>query len=280
MVTLFGDVVTQHGGWISSGSLVETFAAFGYSERSVRSAVYRLAQEDWITGKKMGRKSYCSITQSATKQFQKAAKRIYARQAPPQDDGWLLLMPSFVSDAKLPQLKRQLKWLGFSRLTSGVYAHPQCAQQQLEETLDELKLKKSVVIFSAQSLDACSEQLLKKLVYEKWQLKKIAKSYQSFITIYQKLMAKDPCHTIKAQSALMLRLLLIHEYRRIILKDHQLACNMLPVDWPAATARELTANLYLDLVPASSDYIQQSLQRMDGHLPPADAQFFYRFQCD
>ena len=45
IVTLFGDVVSQHGGVIWLGSLVEALGLLGIDERLVRTSTFRLVQE-------------------------------------------------------------------------------------------------------------------------------------------------------------------------------------------------------------------------------------------
>ncbi len=48
VMTLFGDVITPHGGEVWLGSLIELLAPFGISDRLVRTSVYRLAEEGWL----------------------------------------------------------------------------------------------------------------------------------------------------------------------------------------------------------------------------------------
>ncbi len=298
-MTLFGDVVSQHGDWVSLASLIEVMADYGFNERSVRTAVFRLSKEDWLVAKKIGRKSYYSYTENARRQFIKAAQRIYSQSIYSTGDQWLIVLPSFVEEKKLNLFKRQLKWLGFSALTSGAYAHPQCAQESLEETIAELGLADSVITFCAKTLDQKANQVLKKLVLEKWQLKELAERYLEFIQIYQPLLDaagkllnetsdqgknldqekhSDEEEQRLLQSMFQIRVLLIHEYRRILLKDHQLAPNMLPNDWPAQEAVDLVSQIYKLVRQSSCEFIEQHLYNVDGYLPAARASFFERYE--
>jgi len=291
LVTLFGDVVSQHGEWVSLASLIDVMQDYGFNERSVRTAVFRLTKDDWLVAKKIGRRSYYSYTENARRQFVKAEKRIYSQSIYSSGDQWLIVLPSFIEEKKLILFKRQLKWLGFSALTSGAYAHPQCAQETLEETIAELKLTDSVITFCAKTLDQNATQVLKKLVLEKWQLDELAQRYTEFIQIYQPLIdtlkqiiKKDDCgidsesKTIGLQHLFQLRVLLIHEYRRILLKDHQLAPSMLPADWPAKQAVDLVISIYQVLMQPSCQFICQNLTNAKGDLPAAKAAFYRRYQ--
>ncbi len=64
LITLFGDVVEAHGGEISLGSLIRLAIPLGANERLVRTSVYRLAQDDWVSGTRQGRRSYYRLTTS------------------------------------------------------------------------------------------------------------------------------------------------------------------------------------------------------------------------
>ncbi len=259
--------------------MIEELEPLGYSERLIRTSVFRLVQEDWLQVKKIGRKSYYAFTESANNHYTKAARRIYAVTIEHHDDRWLLVIPSFVTEDKMVNFKRQLKWLGFSSLTSGTYAHPSFERSSLEETIKELEITGSVITFSAKTIDDDSSQALKKLVFEKWNLRNLQQQYHNFIKIYQPLLeVLKITPELTSQQSFLLRTLLIHEYRRILLKDHELSSNMLPEDWNGYQANQLVKNLYSKLDKKSCCYIVSSLQAMDGYLPKASIEFERRFR--
>ena len=78
-------------------------------------------------------------------------------------------------------------------------------------------------------------------------------------------------------TALQLRLLLLHDYRRLLLRDPQLPAALLPPDWPGQQARSLCQALYLRLLPASERHLDTHLQLADGTLPTASARLQQRF---
>jgi len=278
LVTVFGDVISQHGQWVWMGSLIEALSSLGYSERLVRTSVFRLVKDDWLQVKKIGRKSYYSLTENANNHYTKAARRIYSPERKHDDDRWLIVIPSFVEDAQLVQFKRQLKWLGFSSLATGVYAHPFGDKDSLNATLIELNLENSVIVFSAETVDKNSLKVLKKQVYQKWQLNQLSDYYTQFINTYQKQYDLIKKENISAEQAFIIRLLLIHDYRRIILKDNELSSSMLPEDWSGYKAHFLTKALYRLLSKQSQSYIVNSLINSDGCLPKASFEFDDRFR--
>ena len=279
VVTVFGDVISQHGGWVWLGSLINSLQPLGFSERLIRTSVYRLVQEDWLQGKKVGRKSFYAFTDSASKHYAKAERRIYSGNRRYSDDRWLIVLPCFVAEAKLNVFKRQLQWLGFSALTTGAYAHPSIDQTSLVETVSELNLNDSVIIFSSKTLDNWSDKVLRKLVFEKWTVEKLQSDYQSIINDYQaRLLSLVKSKQLADQNSYLLRLLLIHEYRRVLLKDHELPENMLPENWIGYSVNQLVKDSYANLAKPSNRYITGQLESFDGLLSQADQTFTTRFK--
>ncbi len=279
IVTVFGDVVSQHGGWIWLGSLIDSLSDLGYSERLVRTSVFRLVEDDWLQVKKIGRKSYYSLTLNAENHNKKASRRIYAPSNISNGDEWLIVIPSFVTEEKLESFKRQIRWLGFSTIASSVYAHPSFDKSSLDEMLKEMALSGEVIVFSARTLDNQSSLALKKLVFQKWNLKELQNKYDRLITDYQPILDSiGKTQKMSYQHSLLLRLLLIHEYRRILLNDHELSQNMLPSEWSGIKANQLVKKLYSVLEKPSRIYISDRLESMDGFLPKCSETFKNRFR--
>lgn len=280
LVTFFGDVMSVHGEWVWLGSLIEALQPLGYSERLVRTSVFRLVQDQWLQTEKVGRKSYYSFTDTAKKHNQKAARRIYAGEFGTWDGCWLIVLPTFVSEPKLTEFRRQLEWLGFSPLASGVYAHPSFEQQSLEETVEEMALSDSVVIFTSKTLDQASNAVLKHLVMDRWNIAELEQNYQSFINTYAPMQALLKTTKLNDKQSFLLRLLMIHEYRRILLKDHELPQDMLPKPWAGFAAHKLVSQMYGQLATPSSHYVKRVLDNTQGKLPEESTDFWVRFKYE
>ncbi len=74
-----------------------------------------------------------------------------------------------------------------------------------------------------------------------------------------------------------MRTLLIHAYRRVLLRDPQLPAALLPLDWPGAAAYALCRDLYRLTHRAAERHLTATLQDAEGRLPPASAEFHARF---
>ncbi|MCS6810775.1 MAG: phenylacetic acid degradation operon negative regulatory protein PaaX, partial [Tepidimonas sp.] len=92
IVTVFGDAVLPRGARLWLGSLIELLAPLGINERLVRTAVYRLVQEGWLTTRAHGRRTDYLLTEAGLARVDEAARQIYAARAPSWDLHWRLLV--------------------------------------------------------------------------------------------------------------------------------------------------------------------------------------------
>lgn len=257
VVTFFCDVVTQHGSEIWLGSVIRALTPLGINERLTRTSVYRLVQDGWLESRKQGRRSFYRLTQTGQNYYQRAAKRIYASNYPDWDGGWSLLFTSLVPEEKRDALKRGLSWLGYGQMAAGVHALPCNQTRTLDELLTDLDLQDRVVQMQAQADDTES---LKKLVLSRWKLDELQRVYKDFVSLFVE--ARNALHAQKqadGHTLVLLRILLIHEYRRILLKDPELPAKMLPGDWEGHTARTLTAEIYRELTKPTATWVRHEL---------------------
>lgn len=83
--------------------------------------------------------------------------------------------------------------------------------------------------------------------------------------------------SIAGEVAFILRTLLLHEYRKIHLRDPLLPAALLPPAWAGTDAQKLCRQLYAQMFPASEHYLSETVQTQAGTLPPPAAEVFYRF---
>jgi len=277
VVTVFGDSISQHGGWIWLGSLIKALAPFGYTERLVRTAVFRLAQQDWLQINKIGRRSYYCFTDSANSFTEKAARRIYSAGSVNWDGSWTLVSPVFVPEDKKAEFRKSMLWQGYNSLVNGMYAHPSSEKTSLEETLHEQKLLGKVIVFSASADDLNSQAALKTLAEQKWNLAELRDMYGEFLDYYRPLTKKMQASSVTPQLSFLLRTLMLHDYRRVLLRDPDFPEAMLPNGWIGFEALEQAKRLYAILSKNSIEYIQCSLENAQGALPVVNSRYYKRF---
>jgi phenylacetic acid degradation operon negative regulatory protein len=278
IVTFFGDVVSQHGNTIWLGSLVNAMAQLGINERLVRTSVFRLVKDGWLESERVGRRSFYRFTSYGSQEYQRAARRIYALESGQWKGQWKLLIPQDIPDKQREPFRRSLHWQGYRAIAAGTYARPGDSGYNLIETLEEFGMTDKVVVLDANTSALTSKQSLRKLVGDNWQLEDVAQGYQDFLARYKALQkwsrGKQPADP---ESAFIARVLLIHDYRRILLQDTPLPDELLPPAWPGDAARTLTGQVYKAVAQASNDYILTQLEPGNGPMPEADASFWSRF---
>lgn len=279
IITLFGDVVSQHDKEIWLGSLIHALEPLGVNERLVRTSVFRLVKEGWLSVEREGRRSFYQLTSSGGQEYQRAAQRIYASQGEEWRGRWQILLPVNVPDELREDFKRSLNWLGFRAISPGTFARPGGDAASIRDVLDEFNLRDGVIVMDAETNAVTTKQDLKATINHHWALDQLADSYGNFIEQFKPLLqALDKARQPSAANAFHGRLLLIHEYRRTLLRDTSLPEDLLPSQWPGKTARSMVARIYKHLQKPSLDYIKSELISRQGHLPNPSKAFFERFE--
>jgi len=274
-ITIFGDVISQQGGSVWLGSLVTAMAEFGLNERQVRTALFRLVKDDWLTAEQRGRRSFYALSPAGQRHYARAAARIYAFEHASWDGEWTLVMPGAIAPSAREHLRKRLGWQGFGLLGSSMLAHPRADAGALAETLAELDIETGVVVWRAHALD---DEPLRELVRSAWQLEDIAARCSAFVKRFEPVAALlDDDAPYTGRDALVLRCVLIHDYRRILLRTIDLPPELLPADWPGFAAMRLVRHVYGQVHAAASAYASTVLERAQGQLPAPGASFHARF---
>ncbi len=289
IVTVFGDALLPRGGRIWLGSLARLMAPLGLNERLIRTTLSRLVQDHWLTVIAEGRRSDYALSATGRIRFEEASTQIYARQAPPWDGRWRILL--HVGEWAGPEreaLRRALFWHGFGQLGPRDYVHPSADLRNVLAHLHEdgmEGLATQLLPLEGQRVQAADRAKMSAsdadLVARAWNLGELADRYQSFAEQYQPFVAtqgsKAQAQPIAAATAFLLRTLLIHDYRRLLLRDPQLPPELLPTDWPGTIARELTAQLYAQWLAASERHLDAEMTKADGSTPSASVGLRDRF---
>lgn len=279
LVTVWGDAVAPHGAGIWLGSLIRLVAPLGLNERLVRTSVLRLTREGWFTVAREGRRSYYGLTEFGHKALvADPPRRIYAAAPTPWDGAWHLVLtglgtgPGRIDRETRLALKRELTWLGFGAVSPGVFAHPSPDRAGLERVLAKLGITDRVEVMTA------SSERSRDLLQSCWDLAAIAAAYGRFVERFRPLwQALEKATEPEPETCFALRVLLIHEYRRIILRDPELPAELLSPDWAGSSARVLCRNLYRRAAPAAERHVQAVLETADGPLPEPRPYYFQRF---
>lgn len=278
--SLYGDALHHRGGEVWLGSLTKLLEPMGFSDRFVRTSVFRLQKEGWLDVEKIGRRSYYRISERGQSRFRRAESKIYLSEQSEWNGKWdLLLLESADKDEKI-RLKKELSWLGFGQFNTSLMAAPNSNQSDIPALLSELNAAENVVYFHADYPFNRSEKNLKSLVFDAWSLPDISEHYHQFITLFRPvalLLKEFSEQVISPELCFQLRLLLIHFYRRVVLKDPLLPDELLPTQWEGHIARHLCTNIYQRIDQGATQYVTQICETTFGELPQPSSAYYRRF---
>lgn len=278
IITVYGDLLALRGGSVWLGSVINLLEPLGINARHVRTAVSRLNKDNWISPRQLGRKSYYSITESGRRRFRNATPQIYAGPRSNWDQHWtLVILPDSKTINKDTAIK-ELGWIGFGRITKAILAHPMPDMLALARTLDHLEIRNDVIILDQASHELTSPAALDTMVKGCWPLEELCEMYRKFMEryrpVYQGLSDGD---LQEPMDSLLIRLLLIHEYRKILLKDPRLPSKLMPAHWVGHAAYQLCRNIYRLLLTESEYCLSHIMETETGSLPEPDKSFYNRF---
>ena len=285
ITTLFGDAILPRGGRVSLGSVIQLLQPLGVSERLVRTAVYRLVKEGWLQSEALGRKTDYLLTPSGHRRFGEASRQIYAADIPGWDRRWRLILIIGALDSRLREpLRRALFWHGFGETETGSFVHPTADLEKVMESLvseglDQVLAHLMPMVAVNSRTDHCASDI--DMVQKAWNLGGLATSYEGFLQKYEPIRdALLACgqEDLSDENAFLVRTLLIHDVRRLLLRDPQLPESLLPHTWQGHSARYLCRDLYRKLLPLSERHLDTVVRLANGSTPQASQGVASRFE--
>jgi phenylacetic acid degradation operon negative regulatory protein len=246
------------------GTLLEFFKALDVDSGVVRTAMSRLAADGWLEREKVGRNSFYRLVKQGRQTFDAATKHIYD----PQPSDWtgrfelLLIGKTEDRDAARDALKNA----GFGSPLPGVWVAPSGVPVP-EEAACAIRLEVSAEDDSG-----------RRLLSESWPLERTADAYLKFMKTFEPLRGWIGARPrLTDTDAFTARILLIHHYRRVVLRDPLLPPLLLPEDWPGRAARAMCGEIYRGLLAASENWLDRNGLNENGPLPAAGAELAQRF---
>lgn len=285
ITSVFGDAILPRGGRVWLGSLIRLLQPLNISERLIRTAVFRLVKEEWLRTEAHGRRTDYMLTGSGRRRFEEAARHIYAADAPLWDRRWRLIMVIGNLEARQRErLRRALYWQGFGDTGAGCFIHPGV---ELSSAIDALVADgMSEVLPQLMPLLAVNPRIDQSasdadMVQRAWNLDDLAAAYAAFVARYRPVveaLRQDKTDSVDDEDAFLARTLLIHDFRRLMLRDPELPEVLLPSGWPGNHARALCKEIYRRLLGPSERHLDKCLQLADGSALQSGSPLNSRFQ--
>jgi len=275
IVTVWGDAVDPHGGAVMLPGLIRLLAPLGINERRTRTGIFRLAREGWLGARRMGRRSLYRLTPDGARRFGEAYRRIYAPPGATWDGSWELVVADGRGAKRRRALRDLLRWEGYGVLGPDVYLRPARPGDALPPAAARAGL-----IVRARDDAALAGGSLAGSVARAWDLASIGGDYRRFLRRFGGVIERF--RTVDAEAhdpeqCFLVRTLLIHAYRRVLLRDPRLPAELLPLDWPGAAAFTLCRDFYRLTHVCAERHLMTVLEGPRGKLPPADPSFYERF---
>ncbi len=260
IVTLFGDAVVSRGGNVSAKTIQAVLGSMGIGAGAVRTALSRLASDNWIERQKLGRESFYELAKDGYAPFEKASVRIYA--------------PAHAKAAKKNHNKggswamslAQPGTAGATAPKDGIAVANNC---WLSFHADNNKIAANNNLVITGELNNVPNWLTDALLPEPLRL-----GYETLMTRFSSIKNIKQLSPI---DALVLRCLLIHEWRRLLLRTPLLPIELQTKSWPEHACRQHVHALYHQLIDGSEAWLDEHGTSVHGPLPSAIKDIHHRF---
>ena len=279
IVTAFGDMIAPRGGAVLLGDLAPVLEKFGINDSQARTALSRLVGDGWLASQRLGRRSLYRLTRIGSHRFAEATRRIYFGAPRAWDGSWCVALLAPVADKARPALRRDLHWLGFGALTPETLIHPRPDRVSLASVIADLPVAARPLLVEGADLGRPSDSRLRAMARQCWDLDSLERFYAGFVRQFgplERALTRGPLPA--PLDGALARILLIHEYRRIILRDPLLPATLIDAGWSGAIAHALARDIYRRVAPAGERWIDGHLHDARGPLPAPDAAFHSRFK--
>jgi len=282
--TFFGDLILPYGGVAWVETIAKVLMPLGINNRLVRTSLFRLVEEQWLQSTRSGRRSFYQLTEKGVSQTRLAEQLIYQTDQSEWDGAWtmvFLVMQPMSAEAR-SQLEQELMWLGFGVVSKNVLAHPTVPKEVVAKRVRALNLNRNVVCMRAETI--CDEAIglevnNRQMVEGCFSLDNTESKYRRYINLFSTLNSVKLVHDNDDFALLTLRLLLIDEYRRVILHDSHLPNELLPENWVGNVAYSLCKELYGKIQSRAENQYQKLVSKAGGiSLKDPASSYFERFK--
>lgn len=234
MVTLFGDLAQADGSSIDGPVLSAVMTEMDVRPEAVRVALHRLRNDGWIVSQKQGRTRRHALTPTSRQETLRASARIYSSPNA-QEPGWQLLVLEDSGTVPREEMAEQ----GFAPLVPRVFLGSAASRPP----------KNALVLSGGQTPDWLREQIGAQM---------LEAEYSALLPILKHASTSLDSGTLDALQTTVLRCLIVHNWRRIVLRHPTLPRALLPKDWPGHSCHVLVDTLLNSFPRPSPDEILPS----------------------
>ncbi len=241
IITIFGDLAQDPGERISGAVLSRILGEVGVKPEAMRVALHRLRKDGWIESRRAGRASLYQLSAHGRAQSAAASPRIYARK-PAAPDMWHLLLAGSGDSAGARELEHRLVGGDYLQLASNALLGKGPPPRGCDGLFAIEGRTTSVPGWLREQI--CPEALC--TAYR--QLK------EALEQVCEQLEGAPPLPPLQAAT---LRVLLVHSWRRVLLRHPDLPEEFFPKGWSGSACREMVNGLLDRLERPALDVLER-----------------------
>lgn len=270
IITVFGDAVVPRGGVVGLVSLLPLLERIGIEQNAVRTAMSRLANDGWVVRERIGRQSFYSLAKDGQATFESAARRIYALQPSPWTGFFEIVLLRGQDHRNRPVTQRRMGEAGFGRIMPDVYLRPKVEFQP------PVPVEDAAIVVETRTITPLT---ISDLVGQCWPVDDLATGYSRLVARFSSVLdALERTPEPVPMDALATRIVLAHEWRKVILKDVDLPISDKPHGQSELAARAIVGELYGKLLEPSEKCLEQFFAAPGRTLPAPRSEFGRRFK--
>jgi phenylacetic acid degradation operon negative regulatory protein len=237
VITVFGDLVQHRGGQISTARLGQLLGRVGVEKGALRTALSRLGHDGWVTRERHGRTSIYRLSAQGLDRFAPATTRIYAAPRTAPVSQWAVVVTLTEND-------------GQSVILCPAENAPRGGDCRVVGSL-------------AQVSDAYRAAL-------------VSPAHAGALGALDADLQALQAGVLTSPDAAAARMLLIHRWRRIVLRFSEIPAYLMPDTVALRDPRLSVARAYGRLVPAAERWLDTAFPGLPS-MPAASAGFAQRF---
>jgi phenylacetic acid degradation operon negative regulatory protein len=274
LVIVLGDYWYWRTEPIPSRALIAVLGEFGITPASARAAVRRLTQRGLVRRTRTGRTTSYRIPPRPTEVIVARLKALFdGGGEEPWDGRWTGVAYSVPEEDREARrnLRDDLRLQGFGPLFDGLWVSPWERRVPAHSALERHAVE-AATVFRTELAGLPPAAI----VARAFDLRDPAQRYRRFAERYEPVRRRVHAGDVEPREALRVRTELTAEWRHAELTDPRLPAELLPADWPRASARECYADIYDMLAAPATQRFRELLEQVD----PALAELATFHTCD
>lgn len=275
VITFLCDVLRPRGDSVLLADLIALLSPVGVSERVLRTAVFRMSRDGWLEPSRIGRQALYRVTEEGWRLIDPGCRQFYTAPVEQWDGKWTQIV--FDNHATTAEQRRNvarlLAWRGFGAVAGNVFVHPGINIDLTRQILTETGLAPFAISLRAETQDIAESASLRDMVAVTWDLAGLQQQYLQKLALFEPLLSLDLARLCSPELAFSLRMVLMHGFKQVVLRDPGLPAELLPEDWAGRHAKSVIRRLYWQLVPLSEPFMtrifSQSVHSSPGYGEPA-----------